>query len=147
MPDLWLIDGGQGHVAVAKQVLEQFGIDIPVYGMVKDERHRTRAVASDGGEIVVSANRRVFSFITQIQDEVHRYTISFSRKKHRTGALQMELCKAQGVGPARAKALFSHFKTMAAIRSACEQELAAAPGMTAAAAKSLYAFLHGEGEV
>ncbi len=147
LPDLWLIDGGQGHVAVAKQVLEQFGIDIPVYGMVKDERHRTRAVASDGGEIVVSANRRVFSFITQIQDEVHRYTISFSRKKHRTGALQLELCKAQGVGPARAKALFSHFKTMAAIRSACEQELAAAPGMTAAAAKSLYAFLHGEGEV
>ena len=145
MPDLWLIDGGQAHVAVAKQVLDAFHLDIPVYGMVKDERHRTRAVASDGGEIIISANRNVFSFITRIQDEVHRYTISFSRKKHQKGALQLELCKAQGVGPARARALFSHFKTMGAIRQASEKELGAAPGMTAAAAKSLYAFLHGGG--
>lgn len=145
LPDLWLIDGGQNHVAVGKQVLEEFGIDIPVFGMVKDERHRTRAVAFDGGEIVINANRSVFSFITRIQDEVHRYTISFSRKKHQKGALQLELCRAQGVGPARAKALFAHFKTMAAIRRASEEELGAAPGMTAGAAKSLYAFLHEEG--
>ena len=144
LPDLWLIDGGQTHVAVAKQVLEEFGIEIPVYGMVKDDRHRTRAVASDGGEIVINANRRVFSFITRVQDEVHRYTISFSRKKHRTSSLQLELCKAQGIGPARAKALFAHFKTISAIRQAGEEELAAAPGMTAGAAKSLYAYLHEE---
>lgn len=143
-PDLWLIDGGQGHVAVARQVLEEYGVDIPVFGMVKDERHRTRAVASDGGEIVISANRNVFSFITRIQDEVHRYTISFSRSKHRTSALQLELCRAPGIGPARAKALFGKFGSASAIRGASEEELAAAPGMTAAAAHSLYAFLHGE---
>lgn len=143
-PDLWLIDGGQTHVAAARQVLEEFGIAIPVFGMVKDEKHRTRAVASDGGEIVISANRNVFSFITRVQDEVHRYTISFSRKKHRSSALQLELCKAQGIGPARAKALFAHFKTISAIRQAKEEELAAAPGMTAGAARSLYVYLHGD---
>lgn len=142
MPDLWLIDGGQTHVAVAREVLETFGMQIPVFGMVKDERHRTRAIAVDGGEIVISAHRSVFGFITRIQDEVHRYTISFSRKKHRTTSLQLELCRAEGIGESRARELYRHFKSLDAIRTATEEELAAVKGMNIRSARSLYAFLH-----
>lgn len=141
-PDLWLIDGGAGHVAAAASVLDAFQLDIPVFGMVKDDKHRTRAIASSGGEIVISAHKSVFAFITRIQDEVHRYTISFSRKKHRTTSMQLELCKAPGIGDARARELYKHFKTLAAIKKADEETLAKAPGMTSRAAKSLYAFLH-----
>lgn len=144
-PDLWLIDGGATHVAVARQTLESFGVEIPVFGMVKDARHRTRAISADGGEISISAHKSLFSFITRVQDEVHRYTISFSRKKHRTTSLSLELCKAEGIGETRARALYQHFKTLDAIRAARETELAAVDGMNARAAASLYRFLH-EGE-
>ncbi len=140
--DLWLIDGGQTHVAAAKEVLAQFGVDIPVFGMVKDSRHRTRAVTGDGGEIALSAHGELFAFITRIQDETHRYTISFSRKKHRQTSIQLELCKVPGIGETRARALYRAFKTADAIRQQDEAALAAVPGMNAMAAKAVYDFYH-----
>ena len=140
--DLWLIDGGQTHVAAAKEVLAQFGVDIPVFGMVKDSRHRTRAVTGDGGEIALSAHGELFAFITRIQDETHRYTISFSRKKHRQTSIQLELCKVPGIGETRARALYRAFKTADAIRQQDEAALAAVPGMNARAAKAVYDFYH-----
>ena len=112
-------------------------ITVPLFGMVKDDRHRTRAIAKNGGEIAISPAKEVFNFVTAIQDEVHRYTITYSRRKHSKTNFELLITKAPGIGPKRAAALLKHFKTMKAIRAATEKELAAAPGMTAAAAKSL----------
>jgi len=137
LPDLLLIDGGQGQVAAVKAVLDELSLDIPVFGMVKDSNHRTRAISSLGGEISISANRSVFTLITNIQDETHRFAISYARKTHRKTAFELSLTKVEGIGPARAKALFAHFKTKKAILEADEQQLAAVKGMTARTAAAL----------
>ena len=144
MPDLILLDGGKGHVAAVQELFDRIGISVPLFGMVKDDRHRTRAIAKNGGEIAISPVREVFNFVTSVQDEVHRYTITYSRKKHSKTNFELLITKAEGIGPKRASALLKHFKTMKAIKAATEEELAAAPGMTAAAAKSLRAFLDSE---
>ena len=144
MPDLILLDGGKGHVAAVQELFDRLGIAVPLFGMVKDDRHRTRAIAKNGGEIAISPVREVFNFVTSVQDEVHRYTITYSRQKHSKTNFELFITKAEGVGPKRAAALLKHFKTMKAIKAATEEELAAAPGMTAAAAKSLRAFLDSE---
>ena len=137
MPDLILLDSGKGHIAAAQKLFDEMHITVPLFGMVKDDRHRTRAVAKNGGEIAISPVKEVFNFVTAIQDEVHRYTITYSRRKHSKTNFELLITKAPGIGPKRAAALLKHFKTMKAIRAATEKELAAAPGMTAAAAKSL----------
>ncbi len=146
LPDLWLIDGGAGHVAVAEEVLRRYGLAVPVFGMVKDSRHRTRAITAQEGEIAISANRGVFAFVTGIQDEVHRYSIEFSRKSHQKSAASTRLLEVEGIGQTRAAALYRHFKTWKAIAGASPEELAAVKGMTLPAAQRLYAALHGEGE-
>lgn len=141
LPDLILIDGGKGHVSAVREIFEQIGISVPLFGMVKDDRHRTRAIARDGGEIAISPVREVFNFITSVQDEVHRYTISYSRQKHGKKNIELQITGAEGIGPKRAAELLKYFKTMKAINAASEAELAAAPGMNAKAAKSLREFL------
>ena len=142
LPDLWLIDGGAGHVKVAEEVLARYGLAVPVFGMVKDSRHRTRAVTSRDEEIGISANRGVFSFVTAVQDEVHRFSVQFSRKSHGKSALATRLTGLEGIGPARASALYRKFRTYKAILAASEEELAAVPGMTRPAAEKLWAQLH-----
>ena len=143
-PDLILLDGGKGHVAAVQELFNRIGIDIPLFGMVKDDRHRTRAIAKNGGEIAISPVRSVFNFVTAVQDEVHRFTIGYSRQKHAKTNFEMLITKAEGIGPKRAAALLKHFKTMKAIKSATEEELSKAPGMTISAAKSLREFLDSE---
>lgn len=140
-PDLILLDGGKGHVAAVQELFDRMGIDVPLFGMVKDDRHRTRAIAKNGGEIAISPVKEVFNFVTAVQDEVHRFTIGYSRSKHTKTNFEMLITKAPGIGPKRAAALLKHFKTMKAIKEATEQELCEAPGMTAAAAASLKEFL------
>ncbi len=142
LPDLWLIDGGAGHVAVAREVLRRYDVTIPVFGMVKDNRHRTRAVAGEGREIAIAANRSVFALVTAIQDEVHRYSISFSRQSHKKNSLTARLLEVDGIGEARVTALYRHFKTNKAMKAATKEELAAVKGMNRDAAEKLYAFLH-----
>ena len=142
LPDLWLIDGGAGHVAVARGVLSRYGLDIPVFGMVKDNRHRTRAVTGEDEEIAISANRSVFALVTGIQDEVHRYSIGFSRQSHKKSSLTGQLLEVEGIGESRANALYRHFKTVKAMREASVEELAAVKGMNRGAAEKLYAFFH-----
>ena len=144
LPDLILLDGGKGHVAAIEPLLEEMGIHVPVFGMVKDDRHRTRAIAKDGGEIAINANRNAFNMITRIQDEVHRYTIEFSRGSHRKSGLELAMTSVEGIGPARAKALFAAFKTQKAMRMATVEELAAVKGMTTPIAQRLYDWLHSE---
>jgi excinuclease ABC subunit C len=142
LPDLWLIDGGAGHVKVAEEVLARNGISIPVFGMVKDSRHRTRAITSQDQEIAISANKGVFALVTTIQDEVHRYSIEFSRKSHGKSAMNTKLMEVEGIGEARASALYRHFKTYKAISQATVEELASVKGMTFSAAKKLHQRLH-----
>ena len=142
LPDLWLIDGGAGQVAAAKKAAAQFGVEIPIFGMVKDDRHRTRAIRAENEEIAIRSSQSVFRLITAIQDETHRYAISFSRKKHRTTGFASVLPGVPGIGEKRAAKLLKHFKSMAAVKAADEEALAAAPGMTRPAAEALYRYLH-----
>ncbi len=125
MPDLIFLDGGRGHVAAVAPMLEKMGVPCPVYGLVKDNRHRTRAVISpDGGEIVIAKNRSVFNMLTRLQDEVHRYTVTFQSKKHTAKTFEGELTKISGVGPKKAQALLSTFKTKQALKNASAEEIA-----------------------
>ena len=142
LPDLWLIDGGAGQVAAAKKAAAQFGVEIPIFGMVKDDRHRTRAIRAENEEIAIRSSQSVFRLITAIQDETHRYAISFSRKKHRKTGFASVLTGVPGIGEQRAAKLLKHFKSMAAVKAADEEALAAAPGMTRPAAEALYRYLH-----
>lgn len=142
LPDLWLIDGGAGQVAAAKKAAAQFCVEIPTFGMVKDDRHRTRAIRAENEEIAIRSSQSVFRLITAIQDETHRYAISFSRKKHRKTGFASVLTGVPGIGEQRAAKLLKHFKSMAAVKAADEETLAAAPGMTRPAAEALYRYLH-----
>lgn len=129
LPDLILLDGGKGHVSVVKKVLEELNICVPLFGMVKDSHHRTRAVTGEK-EISISKNRTAFTFISKIQDEVHRYSISFQRTKHMKSSVNLSLTQIEGIGKAKAAALLKHFKTLKAIKEASIEELCAVKGIT-----------------
>ncbi len=144
LPDLLLLDGGKGHVAAVQPVLEAMGVNVPLYGLVKDDKHRTRAIAKTGGEIAITSTRRAFTLLSTIQDEVHRFAIGYHRQQRKKSAISSTLLSIEGVGPARAKALLKHFKTVGAVGQAAVEELAAAPGMSRPAAEAVYRHFHGE---
>ncbi len=142
-PDLILLDGGRGHVNAIAQVIKGSSFeDVPLFGMVKDDKHRTRGIVGEGGEIQVSMHRSAFSLVTSIQDETHRFAIEYQRRSHSKGALRSSLLDIDGIGEARAKALLSHFKTIKAISAASEEQLREAPGMSASAARAVYRHYH-----
>ena len=143
LPDLILLDGGKGQVSAVLPVIEASGLSIPVFGMVKDGRHRTRAIVSQSGEIAIRPNRAVFTFITNIQDEVHRYAIGFNRQQ-RKKTLGSSLEEIPGIGKKRAKELLRFFRTVKNISNASVDELEQAPGMTRPAAVSVYNYYHGQ---
>lgn len=123
-PDLLLIDGGDRHAAVAEQVLEELQLDFPVFGMVKDERHRTRAlVTSEGKEIAIDVQQPVFSLIGNIQEETHRFAINYHRKLRSKRLKYSELDEIAGIGPKRKQELLRQFKSLTAIRNATLAEL------------------------
>lgn len=103
LPDLVLLDGGKGQVSAVRKVFDELGIDVPLFGMVKDNRHRTRAIVGEGGEIALSAVKAAFTFVTSIQDEVHRFAIAYQRSLHKKANYDSELKKIPGIGDARAK--------------------------------------------
>ena len=142
LPDLILLDGGLGQMSAVRPVLEKHGIAVPIFGMVKDSKHRTRAIAAVGGDISIKSNRAAFTFITGIQDEVHRFAIGYHKQRRSKSMLSSELTEIEGIGKARAAALLKHFKTVKAIKAATEDELAAASGMTKAAADAVYKHFH-----
>ena len=146
LPDLVLLDGGKGHVAAVQPVLQEMGVAVPLFGLVKDDKHRTRAIALSGGEIAIQSNRRAFTLLSTIQDEVHRFAIGYHRQQRKKAAVSSTLTSIPGIGEARAKALLKHFKTVAAIGQADLKELEAAPSMTQPAARRVYQFFHGEPE-
>ena len=144
LPDLILLDGGQGQVNAVLPLLEKYQLDIPLFGMVKDSHHRTRAIARSGGEIALTSRRAAFTLVSSIQDEVHRFAIGYHRSSSKKAALSTTLTGIDGVGPARAKALLRQFKTVKAIAAASEAELAAVKGMSKPAAAAVFAAFHPE---
>ena len=144
LPDLILLDGGKGHVAAVKPILEASGLDIALFGMVKDDKHRTRAIAEDGGEIAINSNRKAFTLVSSIQEEVHRFAIGYHRQTRKKNTLTTTLTEIEGIGETRARALLRHFRTLTAIRQADLAELETAPGMTKPAARKVYEYFHGE---
>ncbi|MEG0456964.1 MAG: excinuclease ABC subunit UvrC, partial [Oscillospiraceae bacterium] len=123
LPDLILLDGGSGHVGVIKNLLDEMDIRVPVFGMVKNSKHRTRAISSDGGEIDIAANKSLFAFITKIQDEVHNYSVSYLHKKMENKTLTSTLTDIEGIGKAKANFLLSHFKSIQNIKKASVDEI------------------------
>ncbi len=123
LPDLILLDGAKGQISAVSPVLQKHNINVPVFGMVKDSRHRTRAIATNGGDIDIKANQKTFSFITVIQDEVHRFAISYQRKLQSKKLLSRELTQIKGIGQKKADTLLKHFKTISKIKSASIEDL------------------------
>ncbi|MCX7614410.1 MAG: excinuclease ABC subunit UvrC [Clostridiales bacterium] len=124
LPSLLLIDGGRGHVGAVKAVLEELSIELPLFGMVKDDHHRTRAlIASDGHEIGIRATPVLFSLIGRIQEEAHRFAIEYHRSLRAKRGYQSELDQIPGVGQTRREKLFKRFETMQNIKSATVSEL------------------------
>jgi excinuclease ABC subunit C len=140
-PDLILLDGGQGHVAAVREVFNEMGIDVPLFGLVKDDKHRTRAIAADGGEIQVSANKNLFKMLTEIQDEVHRYSINYQRKKHKMTQYELDLTKVNGIGEKKALALLKTFRTKQGIKEASVEELMEAAKISRETAEELHLFV------
>lgn len=137
-PDLILLDGGKGHVNAVAPLMKELGLDIPLFGMVKDDRHRTRAIATGGREIQINSLRSVFDLVTRIQDEVHRYSVSFMHARHRKKTYSSELLNVKGIGEKKAAKLFTKYKTIAKLREATPEELAAAAGVNASTALELW---------
>ena len=142
-PDLLLIDGGHEHVKVARRVLEGLNLDIPAFGMVKDDRHRTRAlVHPDGREIGIQSIPAVFALIGQIQEETHRFAIEYHRQLQAGHVKTSVLDKIPGVGEKRRQQLLKHFKTIKAIKAASLEQLQeVVPKNTA---QAVYDYFHGE---
>ena len=167
LPDIIFMDGGKGHVSVALEVLDAAGFDIPVVGMVKDDKHRTRALIYRKGqaagtheavrfakgspeavyeEIPLAGKTMLFKYIGRMQEEVHRFAIEYHRKVRSKNAEVSVLDEIPGIGPARRTQLLKHFKSVEEIKAASLSELEGAQGMTAAAAHSVWEFFHKKSE-
>ena len=144
-PDLLLIDGGENHAKVAVKVLEELGLSIPIFGMVKDDRHRTRAlITPEGREIGIQGNQAIFSLIGQIQEETHRFAIEFHRQQQNQRVKGSVLDQIPGVGEKRRSDLLKHFKSIKKIKEATQAQLAeVVPKNTA---QAVYDYFHSKGE-
>jgi len=144
-PDLLLIDGGIAHANVAREVLEEMNLSIPIYGMVKDNRHRTRAlVTPEGEEISISTQPTVFALIGRMQEETHRFAITYHRQLRSKRLRYSELDGIEGIGPKRKEQLLKKFKSLTAIRAASREELGRL--LPASAAEAVYRHFHPEEE-
>lgn len=141
-PDLIMMDGGRGQVNIALEVLEKLHLHIPVCGMVKDDNHRTRGLYFNNTELPIDRNSECFRLITRIQDEAHRFAITFHRQLRSKGQVHSVLDDIPGVGPARRKDLMRCFENIDAIRNATVEELKELPSMNEKSAQEVYKFFH-----
>lgn len=141
-PDLIMMDGGKGQVNVALSVLDKLKLDIPVCGMVKDDNHRTRGLYYNNVEIPIDRNSEGFRLITRIQDEAHRFAITFHRQLRSKNQVHSVLDDIPGVGAARRKDLMKHFADIEAIKNATVEELKSLPSMNEKSANDVYRFFH-----
>ncbi len=137
LPDLILLDGGRGHVSVVKELFSELGIDVPVFGMVKDDFHKTRALCTDSEEISIARENAVFVFIYKLQEEVHRFTVSkMSSAKSKT-LTKSSLTKIKGIGEVKAKLLLKAFGGLSGVKTASFEELTAVKGISRADAENV----------
>lgn len=142
LPDLIMMDGGRGQVNIALEVLEELGLHIPVSGMVKDDKHRTRGLYYENVEIPIDRDSEGFKLITRIQDEAHRFAIEYHRLLRSKGQVHSILDDIPGIGPGRRKELMRHFQGIEEIKTASVEELAALPTMNGKVAQQVYDFFH-----
>lgn len=142
LPDLILLDGGKGQHSAVMQVLTQMNINVPVFGMVKDSKHKTRAITDGNKEIEISWKRSAFTLVSTIQDEVHRYAITYHRARRKNTAFKSSLTEIDGIGEKRAKTLLKHFGSIKNIKNADLKELEDAPTMNTVAANAVYNYFH-----
>lgn len=142
LPDLILLDGGKGHVSTIKKLIKEKGIFIPVFGMVKDNKHKTRAITDDGSEIEINNNRSTFTLISNIQEEVHRFAISYHRNLRKNNTLFLELESISGIGKKRAKILLDKFKTIENIKNSNVQDLTTKTSIPENVCKNIYDYFN-----
>ncbi len=143
-PDLILLDGGVGHVSTVKQLAGEMNIDIPIFGMVKDQFHKTRTITDGENEISIAKDSVIFSFIYKIQEEVHRYTFSKMDASRRKKMKTLAITEVKGIGQAKAKAIYEKFKTPENLKNATVEELCQVRGITEETAARLIEFLREE---
>lgn len=141
-PDLILLDGGKTHVATVREVLNEMEIDIPIFGMVKDDYHKTRALCTETEEISIAREQAVYGLIFRIQEEVHRYTVSKMTNAKAKTMKKSSLEKIKGIGASKAKALLAHFGGITAVKSASFDELCAVKGISKNDAQSIIDYYH-----
>jgi len=141
-PDLILMDGGRGQVNICLEVLSKLHLDIPVCGMVKDDNHRTRGLYYNNTELPIDRNSEAFHLITRIQDEAHRFAITFHRNLRSKNQVHSILDDIEGVGESRRKALMKHFESLDDLKNASVEEIAKIPSFNQAAAQKVYDFFH-----
>lgn len=136
-PDLILLDGGREHVSAVAPILRHYDVDIALYGLVKDDKHRTRAIALEGGEIAIHRKRAAFTLLSNIQEEVHRSAIRYHRQRRKGGSLYTSLTDIPGIGETRARALLRRFGSLRGVQNATLEELLLVKGMTRPAAQAI----------
>lgn len=141
-PDLILLDGGKTHVGAVREVLRELELDIPIFGMVKDDYHKTRALCTEHEEISIAREQAVYGLVFRIQEEVHRFTVSKMTSAKTRTLKKSSLEKIKGIGPAKAKSLLAHFGSIGAIRNASVEELSAVSGISGLDAENIYNFYH-----
>lgn len=144
MPDLILLDGGKGQVNAVEPILREMGITVPLFGMVKDNNHRTRAIATSGAEISISGTKAAFMLVTRIQDEVHRFSITYQRGKHRKQSQEMGITKIKGIGEKKAQKIFTAFKTREELKKASVEDIAKAAGVNTELAREIWEYVQNE---
>lgn len=144
LPDLIMMDGGRGQINIALEVLRELDLDIPVSGMVKDDKHRTRGLYYQNREIPIDRDSEGFKLITRIQDEAHRFAIEYHRLLRSKGQVHSILDDIPGIGPTRRKELMRHYQGIEDIRKADVEELAALPSMNEKTARQVYDFFHAQ---
>ena len=142
LPDLILLDGGKGQISAVRPVLKKAGVDVPLFGMVKDDNHKTKAITDGEGEIEIKSIRSTFTLVSQIQDEVHRFAIGYHHQRRSNSVFKSSLTEIEGIGKTRAKNLLKHFGSIKNIREAELEELENAPSMTKNAADAVYKYFH-----
>ena len=142
LPDLILLDGGAGHVNTVKAVIDDFGLYIPVFGMVKDEHHKTRTITDGVNEISIAKNQEMYNFFYRIQEEVHRFTFSKMNNSRRRNATTSILSEITGIGNEKAKLLLKHFKTLESIKNATFEQLVAVSGISEKIATNIIEYLN-----
>ena len=145
-PDLILLDGGKGHVSTVRELLREKGIVLPVFGMVKDDYHKTRALCTDTQEISIAKEQDIYALIYRIQEEVHRYTVKQMDAAKRKTLKTSVLTRIPGIGEAKAKKLMKAMGSVTKIRNASAEELSAISGISSRDAEAIVRYYHSENE-